>query len=411
MGVPLTAAAAVGAVSVLAIGGTSASNPPSDPAPAAVAAVADNERLERWQSQNPAARRAPQDGAGRFFPIGAAAGDRDGAAFGKHGKAGHDAFDFADEDEAEAWWGAELQGLADAVGTTSDDLTARLEDGDTLAEIAAENGVEAQAVVDYITTRANELLDEAMSDGKLTDGEAERLRGMVAEKAAEFVNEGFREGPAEMWWNERLAGLADVIGITGEALEAELEADKTLAQIAADNGVEAQAVIDYLTAQSNAELDEAVAEGELTQEKADAMRPKIAAKIAEFVHDGFEAFEHERGGHGRGGPEFGHGDGMAKLNGLAEAAGTDVQGLMAGFQAGQSLADIARENGVEPQAVIDYLTAQLDEQLDRAVEAGKMTREEADEYRAEAQAEIAASVEETRDSLRERGSRAKGPRF
>ena len=406
MAVPLGAAAAVGAVSVLAIGGTSASNPPSSPAPAAAATV-DDERLERWQSQNPAAGRAPRDGAGRFFPIGAAAGDRDGGAFGKQGKAGHDVFDFADADEAEAWWGAELQGLADAVGTSADDLTARLEDGDTLAEIAAENGVEAQAVVDYITTRADELLDEAVSDGTLTGDKAERLRGMVADKAAEFVNEGFREGPAEMWWNERLAGLAGVIGITAEALEAELDADKTLAQIAADNGVEAQAVIDYLTAQSNAELDGAVAEGELSPEKADAMRTRIAAKIAEFVNDGFEAFGHDRDRHG---PEFGHGDEMAKLSGLAEAAGTDVQGLMAGFQAGKSLADIARENGVEPQAVIDYMTAQLDERLDRAVEAGKLTQEEADEYRAEARAEIAESVEETRDSLRERGSRGKGPR-
>lgn len=398
LAVPISTAVAVGAVSVLAIGGTSASNE--------AAATAEPAPITRSAAAAPISHDS-DDGdlfarSGQRGRVGAAlfAGLRDGRT-GDHGGPLFGG-------EREHGERARFQGIADTIGVDLETLKAGLEGGQTLAEIAVANGSTAQAVIDYITGQMNERIDQAVADGEMTQEVADELRAELAADVADKVNEGFDrhdgDGIRGGWLKQRLDEAADelmtLLGVTEDQIETDLMAGRTLAEIATANGVEPQAVIDLLTTEAESMIDEALAEGEIDQAEADELRTELLPKIGTLVNDGFRGLmselerEHRghwsdrdpRGGHHHGREWRGGDDGvgqMAELSAIAEAAGTDTAGLMAGIRGGQSLADIARSNGADPQAVTDLLISQANARIDAAVEAGKLTAEEAAEMKAE----------------------------
>ena len=204
---------------------------------------------------------------------------------------------------------AELAALA---GTDCDGLKAGIAEGQTLAEIAAANGVERQTLIDAITAEINAEIDEAVADGKLTDAQAERLREGVVDKVTAMVDgsgehrgHGGRHGKkgdrdrfaAECDELAELVGAADCAG-----LKAALADDQTLAQIAESNDIEPQTVIDALVAEANAEIDTKVEAGRLTEARAETIRERLNERISDFVNNGFERSEHgRRGMHGKRG--------------------------------------------------------------------------------------------------------------
>jgi hypothetical protein len=65
--------------------------------------------------------------------------------------------------------------IADILGISVDDFTAKLNAGKNIAEVANEVGIEAQKLIDsYLEEFANKL-DEAVKNSKITQEEAERM--------------------------------------------------------------------------------------------------------------------------------------------------------------------------------------------------------------------------------------------
>lgn len=95
----------------------------------------------------------------------------------------------------------------------------------------------------------------------------------------------------------RLGLAAETIGITTEELVTALREGSSIAEVAAANNVEAQTVIDAMVAQLQSKLNEAVAAGKITQERADAIAADAPARITELVN-GTRPFG--RGHHGPG---------------------------------------------------------------------------------------------------------------
>jgi polyhydroxyalkanoate synthesis regulator phasin len=84
-----------------------------------------------------------------------------------------------------------LDDAAEAIGVDDDELLDALRDGETIAELAREKGVDPQDVIDAMVAAVQERLDAAVEDGDLDqDAAAERLAD-VTERITEFVNEGF----------------------------------------------------------------------------------------------------------------------------------------------------------------------------------------------------------------------------
>ena len=121
------------------------------------------------------------------------------------------------------------------------------------------------------------------------------------------------------------------------------------------------------------ELQNLVDDGTITAAQADAVAADLATEIP--IH----------GPGGRGGPGGGHHGGPG-FDGevVAGLLGIDVDALRSGLRDGKTIAEIAGEQGVDPQTVIDSLVAEARSHLDLSVENGRLTQEEADAKLADA---------------------------
>ncbi len=90
--------------------------------------------------------------------------------------------------------GPKLDAAAEAIGIERDALAEALRSGETIADVAAANGVEVQTVIDAMVTAANERLDEAVADEKLTEEEAAEKRAELEQRITDAVNGELPEG-------------------------------------------------------------------------------------------------------------------------------------------------------------------------------------------------------------------------
>ena len=105
--------------------------------------------------------------------------------------------------------------------------------------------------------------------------------GSVETTAVQFADgeQGGRGADREA----RAQALADTIGISVEDLMAAREAGQTPAEIAEDNGVSRDELVSSLVEDKQARLDQAVADGDLTQEEADEKAADLEEHVNAFV--------------------------------------------------------------------------------------------------------------------------------
>ncbi len=123
-----------------------------------------------------------------------------------------------------------------------------------------------------------------MDDGTITAAQADA----VAEHLAANRPERGDHGPGGRGGRPGFDGevLAGLLGIDVDTLRTELRSGKTIAEIATDQGVEVQTVIDALVAEAQSHLELSVDNGRLTQEEADAKLAELTERITERVNEG-----------------------------------------------------------------------------------------------------------------------------
>ena len=134
------------------------------------------------------------------------------------------------------------------------------------------------------TVRIREALQNLIDDGTISAAQADAV-------AADLASSLPHPGPGGPDWHHRHPGfdgevLAGLLGIDVETLRSELRDGKTVAEIAAEQGVDVQTVIDSLVAEAKAHLDLSVESGRLTQEEADAELAEVTERITDFVNNG-----------------------------------------------------------------------------------------------------------------------------
>jgi len=95
-----------------------------------------------------------------------------------------------------------------------------------------------------------------------------------------------------------------------------------------------------------------------------------------------------------GGLSFGM-RGFSLVDATAEATGLTVDEVIAALQEGQTFAQIAEEQGVDLQAIVDAFLADRQAALEQAVADGRLTQEQADEMLAEMTEHVSEHLEET----------------
>ena len=227
-----------------------------------------------------------------------------------------------------------LAAAAEALGMTETELVTELQSGKSIKQVADAKNVDIDTVIAKMTAAVKTHLDAEVASGEHTQAEADAKLAEFKTRVTEMVTKtglpqrggkgghGGRggHGPAKF----ATANLSSVLKLTEAELQTELQAGKSLKQIADAQNVDIDDVKKVLTSDFKAHLDEEVASGEHTQAEADAKLAEFNTRLDDMVNGVRPAGGLEgRGGHGG---RHGHGpmgDAPAQP-GTAPAQGTSA---------------------------------------------------------------------------------------
>ncbi|MFN0096447.1 MAG: hypothetical protein ACKVVT_16935 [Dehalococcoidia bacterium] len=164
--------------------------------------------------------------------------------------------------------------------------------GKSIDQVLTENGLDPDTIEAALLAELDAKLDERVADEKITREKADELAAKAAtglDKLMSATPDPDRRGGGHLSQGVRglLKVAADTIGVTPQELATELkEGDTTIAEVATQNGVDPQDVIDAMVAAANAKIDEAVANNKITAEKGDELKERSADRIAKIVNEG-----------------------------------------------------------------------------------------------------------------------------
>jgi hypothetical protein len=92
-----------------------------------------------------------------------------------------------------------IAAFADALNLTADEIESRLEDGETLKEIAIAQGTTEEQLPDLFTQVQQAALDQAVADGVITQVQADFMLERMNNYDGEGFGPGYNRGNCPMW--------------------------------------------------------------------------------------------------------------------------------------------------------------------------------------------------------------------
>lgn len=182
-----------------------------------------------------------------------------------------------------------------------------------------------------------------------------------------------------------LAGLGMASAQTAEDGTTPTRLERFIERFAGHLGVGEDQVTEALKLTSKDAVADALAEGKLTQEQADAILERIESGEGIPFGLGMRGLGHGPGGHGMRG--FGP-------VGIAEALGMTPGALRDALEGGQTLQQVIEANGKTVAQVVDAAVAEHSTRLAEAVSAGRLTQAEADEKLATLEERLTQAITE-----------------
>jgi hypothetical protein len=159
------------------------------------------------------------------------------------------------------------------------------------------------------------------------------------------------------------AAVAAYLGLTESELRAQLEAGKSLAQIASAQGKSIAGLEDVIVSDAKTHLDEAVTNGKLTAAQEETMLAELKSHVDDMVN--------ATGGPRRPGVRMGIGPAFGDA--AATYLGLTQDELRAQLEGGKTLAQVATAEGKSVAGLEAAILAGAKQDLDQAVAAGKLT--------------------------------------
>ncbi len=175
-----------------------------------------------------------------------------------------------------------------------------------IARVAEKLGISEEQLRTAFQDAEQELVDEAVAEGRLTEEQATRIRERISEGR---IFPPFHRPDHKPYPRVRaliVDSAATVLGLDKDALIEQLRSGQSLAEVAEAQGMNVEDFKTALLAQVKENLDAKVADGDLTQEKADRIFGEIEEYIDRIVNYHFEPHDgprHRAFGPG-GGPRF-----------------------------------------------------------------------------------------------------------
>lgn len=235
-------------------------------------------------------------------------------------------------------------------------------------------------------------LASADDDTGSTDSSSETDSGESTEVESTEADGRHRNGKGlrarhRIWHRARaLAGdvVTETLGMTGEELRSALSEGKSLADVAVEQGVPVEDLTAALVGAAEERIDQAVAAGNLEEERAEKIKAELAERIDEHVNRVHDGSAGPRGnGHWHQHSKHTHG-----AEALAEFLGMTTDELRAAHEDGQTLAEIAQGQGVSEEDLVDFLLSNLQDRLDTAAENGRIDADQVEKVLGEAETRI-----------------------
>ena len=180
------------------------------------------------------------------------------------------------------------------LGVAPKDLLAKLP-GTSLGKIADGTAGKSKAgLVTALSVAANADITKALSEKKITDDQAKKLRDGLATEINSFVDRTWPTKPAvapravvpnvKAFLGDMLQTARDYLGgATLQDVTTAMRDGKSLGDIANEKGKGRDGLVAALTLAANTRIDKAVADNKLTADQATTLKAKVTAEIASFV--------------------------------------------------------------------------------------------------------------------------------
>ena len=168
--------------------------------------------------------------------------------------------------------------------------------------------------------------------------------------------------------------LAETLDMPVDDLRDDLKAGKTVEELAAEQGLAMSDIANALYTAAVERLDAAVAEGKLTQEKADRIEARLAERRDACVNEGDCKLSQRRKQLKQQAERLL----LQSLRLTAKSVDMNIFGLLREFEAGNSLAEIALQQGKSLDDIADALYNAGVKKVERGLSDGKLTQDQAD---------------------------------
>jgi urease gamma subunit len=167
---------------------------------------------------------------------------------------------------------------AKALNLSTEDLLEKLRDGKTtIADVAEQQGVDVQTVIDAMEAVAKQNIEDLVNNPlpappEFPDG------GRIEHRF------GFGIGFGAPGMRDSFDQIAKALGITTDELQSDLRDGQSIADIAKAKNVDLDTIADALVNEAQSKLDEAVKDEKLTREQADRIAEHLKQRITDLLN-------------------------------------------------------------------------------------------------------------------------------
>ncbi|MCM3629074.1 hypothetical protein M3194_17140 [Paenibacillus glycanilyticus] len=294
-----------------------------------------------------------------------------------------------------------LAAALELIGIDKAAFAEQVHSGQSFVDIAKAHNISRQQLIDALVSDVISKMDDLKANGDLTQEQADKKRQAILKEVEDFVDHtqvlfAKKESSAAVQGKQdkqiRAEGIridfqqiaATKLGLDKEAFQKALEADKSLADIAQEQGKEVQPLIDELTGEISEEI-QVKSTKSLTDEEKENVHKKAAIEAERVFKTPLNKEQEVRE----------QGFGQYNMQAAFELLGIEKTTFAEQVQAGKSFVDIAKDHGVSRQKLIDTLMSDFTAKIAALQAKGDITQDQANQKKQAVLKEVEDFVDHT----------------
>ena len=173
-----------------------------------------------------------------------------------------------------------LEQVAQVLGVEIETLEEALSNGLTLADVAQENGVDLQLIIDVFVAAEEKAIAEELAAGEITEDEAVEILQEITDLVAFEISTPYKDP---------LVVVMETIGLDEEAFWEALDSGQTIEAIAAAAGVDLQTVIDAVVQAETEYVDAMVAAGIIDEAEKEEWLGELTSEVTDVIRNPLES--------------------------------------------------------------------------------------------------------------------------